>query len=153
MIAFRWQIVYHSWWQLAHDSWWQLYHDSWWQLYHDSWWQLNHDSWWQLNSLQRQDKSEPNSEKFRFETDGQTDRRTARQNTSAGVELCFAAKNLCAILTCLTKQSLDAYFSDQSVVSHQKSLCWSIWLWSLHRLVLDHSQKWTFHWEIQNMDT
>ena len=37
----------------------------------------------------RQDKSEPNSEKFCFGTD----RRTDRQNTSAGVELRFAAKN------------------------------------------------------------
>ena len=56
------------------------------------------NSWWQLllraaffgASLHyiRQDKSEPNSEKFSFETDRQTD----GQKKSAGIELRFAAK-------------------------------------------------------------
>ena len=67
--------------------WWQLSYDSWWQLAYYSWWQLAHNSWWQL-TLHKAGKSEPNSEKFSFGTDRQTDRRKVKV-----LSCVFAAKN------------------------------------------------------------
>ena len=60
----------------------------------------------------RQVKSDPNSEKFSFDTDGRTD----RQKKSAGVELRFAAKNQFNL-------SSSIQFRNSSSVSRLRMIC------------------------------